>query len=59
MPLQLVLDLFPRASRAEHDGLPGHVAERADVPPPAAYAVFDCETTGTDTSRERDSSHSH
>ena len=36
------------APRAERDGLPGRVAERADVAPPPGYAVFDCETTGTD-----------
>jgi hypothetical protein len=28
-------------------GAPGRVRRRADVPVPAAYAVFDCETTGT------------
>lgn len=28
-------------------GAPGLVHRRADVPAPAAYAVFDCETTGT------------
>ena len=30
------------------DGLPGSVRRRGEVPPPAAYAVVDCETTGTD-----------
>ena len=29
-------------------GRPGTVRRRAEVPAPAAYAVFDCETTGTD-----------
>jgi len=28
-------------------GLPGRVRRRSAVPAPAAYAVFDCETTGT------------
>jgi DNA polymerase III epsilon subunit family exonuclease len=32
---------------ADIDGAPGRVRKRADVPAPAAYAVFDCETTGT------------
>jgi DNA polymerase III epsilon subunit-like protein len=52
VPLQLVLDLFPAPSRAERDGLPGRVAERADVPPPSGYAVFDCETTGIDPAED-------
>ena len=52
MPLQLVLDLFPPVSRAERDGLPGRVAERGDVAPPAAYVVFDCETTGTNSAED-------
>ncbi len=30
------------------DGLPGSVRRRGEVPAPAAYAVVDCETTGTD-----------
>ena len=46
MPVQLVLDLFVPAPRAVREGLPGRVAELADVPPPVAYVVFDCETTG-------------
>jgi len=29
-------------------GRPGSVRARGEVPAPAAYAVFDCETTGTD-----------
>jgi len=49
MPVQLVLDLFAPPPSAARGDLPGHVAERADVRAPAAYAVFDCETTGTDT----------
>jgi DNA polymerase-3 subunit epsilon len=28
-------------------GFPGRVRRRSEVPVPAAYAVFDCETTGT------------
>jgi DNA polymerase III epsilon subunit-like protein len=28
-------------------GVPGRVRRRSEVPAPAAYAVFDCETTGT------------
>jgi DNA polymerase III epsilon subunit family exonuclease len=32
--------------------LPGAVRARRDVPPPAAYAVFDCETTGTDPAHD-------
>jgi DNA polymerase III epsilon subunit family exonuclease len=30
------------------DGLPGSVRRRGEVRPPLAYAVVDCETTGTD-----------
>jgi DNA polymerase III epsilon subunit family exonuclease len=48
MPVQLVLDLFAPPTRAEREGLPGRVRDRVDVPSPAGYAVFDCETTGTD-----------
>jgi DNA polymerase III epsilon subunit family exonuclease len=52
MPVQLVLDLFAPASRADREGLPGRVRERVDVPSPAGYAVFDCETTGTDVTED-------
>jgi DNA polymerase III epsilon subunit family exonuclease len=31
------------------EGLPGVVCRRSEVAAPEAYAVFDCETTGTDT----------
>ena len=48
MPVQLVLDLFGPAPRADREGFPGSVRERVDVPTPVGYAVFDCETTGTD-----------
>ena len=33
--------------QAPIDGTPGRIRKRAEVPAPAAYAVFDCETTGT------------
>ena len=52
MPVQLVLDLFAPVPRAEREGLPGRVSDRADVSPPAGYAVFDCETTGTDVTED-------
>jgi DNA polymerase III epsilon subunit family exonuclease len=32
--------------------LPGRVRRRSEVPAPAAYAVFDCETTGTSTAAD-------
>ncbi len=34
--------------RVQLEALPGVARWRDDVPAPAAYAVFDCETTGTD-----------
>ncbi len=49
MPAQLVFDLFAPPPRPAREGLPGRVAERSDAPLPIAYAVFDCETTGTST----------
>ncbi len=49
MTTQLVLELFAPAPRAVREGFPGSVAERSEVPVPAAYAVFDCETTGTNS----------
>ena len=52
MPVQLVLDLFAPAPRGDREGLPGRVRERVDVPSPAGYAVFDCETTGTDVTED-------
>jgi DNA polymerase III epsilon subunit family exonuclease len=52
MPVQLVLDLFAPVPRAEREDLPGRVQERGDVPSPAGYAVFDCETTGTDVTED-------
>ena len=52
MPVQLVLDLFAPPPRAEREGLPGRMCDRVDVPSPAGYAVFDCETTGTDVTED-------
>jgi DNA polymerase III epsilon subunit family exonuclease len=53
MPVQLVLDLFaPPVVDIAADELPGRMARRSEAPTPAAYAVFDCETTGTDTSED-------
>jgi DNA polymerase III epsilon subunit family exonuclease len=52
MPVQLVLDLFAPMPRPAREGLPGRVAERGDVTPPAAYVVFDCETTGTNSAED-------
>ena len=31
---------------------PGELRRRRDVPAPAGYAVFDCETTGTEPERD-------
>jgi DNA polymerase III epsilon subunit family exonuclease len=50
--VQLVLDLFAPVPRAERQGLPGRVRERVDVPLHAGYAVFDCETTGTNVAED-------
>ena len=38
----------PARPRRCLEELPGEARWRADVPAPAGYAVFDCETTGTD-----------
>ncbi|HVP74874.1 MAG TPA: 3'-5' exonuclease, partial [Gaiellaceae bacterium] len=35
------------SAKAAIGGIPGRVRARAEVAAPAAYAVFDCETTGT------------
>lgn len=43
------LELVPRRPGPAAEALPGRVGRRGEVPAPAAYAVFDCETTGTDT----------
>jgi DNA polymerase-3 subunit epsilon len=37
---------------ADSRSIPGRMCRRADVPAPAAYAVFDCETTGTAPDRD-------
>jgi DNA polymerase III epsilon subunit family exonuclease len=39
-------------SFAALDTIPGRVRRRHDVPTPAGYAVFDCETTGIDPERD-------
>jgi DNA polymerase III epsilon subunit family exonuclease len=57
MPVQLVLDLFaPPApdivAEPGRDELPGRLARRSEAPTPTAYAVFDCETTGTNTAED-------
>lgn len=40
-----------RAANAVSD-LPGVLRRRSEVPTPSGYAVFDCETTGTDLDRD-------
>jgi len=52
MPVQLVLDLFAPAPVEPLADRPGAALSRAAAPIPTAYAVFDCETTGTDTTRD-------
>ena len=52
MPVQLVLDLFAPAPDGPLDDRPGTASVRAMAPIPTGYAVFDCETTGTDTTRD-------
>ncbi len=52
MPVQLVLDLFAPAPAAIPDDRPGTASSRSAAPVPTGYAVFDCETTGTDTTRD-------
>lgn len=52
MPVQLVLDLFAPAAPEVLAGRPGTAITRSAAPVPAGYAVFDCETTGTDTTRD-------
>jgi DNA polymerase III epsilon subunit family exonuclease len=39
-------------SFAAMDTIPGRVRQRRDVPTPAGYAVFDCETTGIDPEQD-------
>ena len=50
--MQLVLDLFAAAPVEPISGRPGTALARAAVPVPTGYVVFDCETTGTDTTRD-------
>jgi DNA polymerase-3 subunit epsilon len=52
MPVQLVLDLFAPAPVEPPADRPGTAQARSAVPIPTGYAVFDCETTGTDTTRD-------
>lgn len=52
MPVQLVLDLFAPAPVELPADRPGTAQARSAVPIPTGYAVFDCETTGTDTTRD-------
>ena len=51
MPVAANVVPIARAGRPA-EGLPGTVRRRNEVPTPAAYAVFDCETTGTDTAAD-------
>ncbi len=48
MSLHEIIASPARATSAQAEDRPGSVRARGEVPPPAAYAVFDCETTGTD-----------
>ncbi|MCY7302385.1 MAG: 3'-5' exonuclease [Thermoleophilia bacterium] len=52
MPVQLVFDLFAPAPAEPLADRPGTAVARTAVPIPSGYAVFDCETTGTDTARD-------
>lgn len=52
MLVQLVLDLFASAPVEPLADRPGTALPRAEAPIPAGYAVFDCETTGTDTTSD-------
>jgi len=52
MPVQLVLDLFAPAPVEPEGDRPGTAMSRGAAPIPSGFAVFDCETTGTDTSRD-------
>ncbi len=51
MPVEANVVPIARAGRPA-ESLPGTVRRRGEVPAPAAYAVFDCETTGTDTAAD-------
>ena len=48
MSLYEIIASPARATSAQAKDRPGSVRPRGEVPAPAAYAVFDCETTGTD-----------
>jgi len=52
MPVQLVLDLFAPAPGDRLADRPGRSVARTAAPIPTGYAVFDCETTGTDVTRD-------
>ena len=52
MAVQLVLDLFAPPTRLARSDLPGTAAARESVPAPFGYAVFDCETTGTNVRQD-------
>ncbi len=48
MPVQLALDLFAPPLEWDAGDRPGTALPRSSAPVPTGYAVFDCETTGTD-----------
>jgi DNA polymerase III epsilon subunit family exonuclease len=48
VPLERVASVGSEASAHVRDGLPGRVRPRGELPTPAAYAIVDVETTGTD-----------
>lgn len=52
MPVQLVLDLFASPPVEPSADRPGVALDRGGAPIPTGYAVFDCETTGTDTTHD-------
>ena len=52
MPVQLVLDLFAPPLEWLSGGRPGTALLRDAAPAPTGYAVFDCETTGTDVTTD-------
>ena len=52
MPVQLALDLFAPAPVEPLPDRPGTALARSAAPSSTGYAVFDCETTGTDTARD-------
>ncbi len=52
MPVQLAFDLVAPPVTWVAGGLPGTALLRDPASSPAGYAVFDCETTGTDATRD-------